>query len=599
MLIWPNLGERTVNVHLKPDLTNTEVEETSKQLQDYLARHYQDRFAGELTTIADDKGSAKHVFQVKGNFVQAAFLNELGRVKGVDGENIEVVPFWVEEKAKAKVFKLGLDLQGGMNLLMEADFDKLLEQINEQYSPEHIAELRKQIKMATDETKKKNLEFSLKQITDSMNLTPAKKKEYVNGALEIIRSRIDKTGVSEPMIRMQGDDKIEISLPGVASPQQAKKIIASTASVEYRLAEFGSRTYTQKAHAYFEQFALLDSEAQRKAFLKKVEKEIKLPRGQQVFVYWGKDRKDQYAKIKPRNFIILERTPSLTGKDMSPNTYVGFDQDDLVHTVNFQLTPEGTKKFAELTTANIGRQMAIVIDGKVRSAPRINTPILVGQAQISGDFSMKEAKDLALIIKEGALPVPMAIVEERSVGPSLGKTSIEKGVKAILFGLLGVAIFMVFYYHMAGLIAILALVFNVILMSAIMAISGFTITLPGLAGIVLTLGMIVDANVIIYERIREELARGKSFKLAVSQGFDRANKTILDANITTLLAAIVLTQFGVGPIKGFAVTLFVGILTSLFTSLYATRTLFYLLAYDFNIKSFSMGWKVFLRKEII
>ena len=242
--------------------------------------------------------------------------------------------------------------------------------------------------------------------------------------------------------------------------------------------------------------------------------------------------------------------------------------------------------------------MAIVIDDKIRSAPNIDEPILGGSAQISGGFTPQEAKDLALIIKEGALPVPMNIGQERSIGPTLGKESIQKGVFAILVGLLAVSIFMLIYYNMAGLIANLSLVLNLIIMSAILSLMDFTITLPGLAGVVLTLGMAVDANVIIYERIREELGRGKTYKAAIPQGFERATLTIVDSNLTTVIAAIVLSQFGIGPIKGFAVTLFIGILSSLFTSLFVTKTILYWFIFDVNLKKIPMGIGIYKRKAL-
>ncbi len=595
ILVWPNIGSRTIEVGFLPDLTEEERQATTKELSDYLERVYPDRYTGKPSP---DNPNA---YLIDGNFIQAAFLNELSRINNVDPENIKVRPLWVEEKMKARPFKLGLDLQGGMNLLMEADFAKLQKQLDARFPAEYVASLHTKISEATGENEKKNLEFELQQIEDARNFTPEKKKEYVSGALEIIRSRIDKTGVSDPLIRLQGDDKVEISLPGVASPQHAKKLISSTARVEYHLSEKpaagGAGKYTQLALPYFAEYAKLQSDALRENFIKEVEGKIGLPYQLGIYVYWDRDPNDERRKLVPQRFMVLEREIALSGDAITPNTYVGFDSERLQQTVNFSLTPEGTKKFGDITTENRGRQLAILIDDKIRSAPTINDPILNGSAMIHGSFTQQEAKDLALIIKEGALPVPMMIVEERSVGPSLGYESISKGLKAITLGLILVAVFMLLYYHIAGIVAVIALVLNLLFMSAILALMDFTITLPGLAGVVLTLGMIVDANVIIYERIREEIARGKSFRLAITQGFERATWTILDSNLTTMLAAIVLSNFGVGPIKGFAVTLFIGILTSLFTSLYVTKTLFYSITYDFNVKSFSLGWLKKNREE--
>lgn len=592
MLVWPNIGVREVEVGFEPGLSEAGQEETIQRIDKHVKLHYPGRYSGEPAETVTNQGHVEKIYLITGSFVQTAFLNELSRIEGVRSDMIRVRPMWVEENLKAKPFKLGLDLQGGMNLLLAGDFEKLKKQIEVRYPEKYINELNAKLITTQDENEKKAIQFELDQIADSLNFSPEKKKEYVQGALEIIRSRIDSTGVSEPLIRLQGEDKIEISLPGVASPEQAKKIIQNTARVEYRLSiapgEAGVN-YSQAAGAWFEEYAKLESDSQREALLSKIEKEINLPLEYGVFVKWAKDPED-IRKLVPRNFLILERQISLSGDDMMPNAYVAFDDERVQHIINFSLTTEGAKKFGEITTKNSGKQLAIMIDDKVRSDPRINEPILGGQASISGDFTSQEAKDLALIIKEGALPVPMTIVEERSVGPSLGYESISKGVTAILYGLIGVAIFMIAYYHVGGVIAVFTLVFNLLFMSAILALMNFTITLPGLAGVVLTLGMIVDANVIIYERIREELARGKSFKLSVTQGFERATLTILDSNLTTMMAAIVLTQFGVGPIKGFAVTLFIGILTSLFTSLYVSRTFFYSLTYDFNVQKFSIGW---------
>jgi preprotein translocase subunit SecD len=594
LFVWPNIGTKTVDVHFLHELSEKDIQNVSKKLDDYLVQYYQNRYEGTLVDKTTDEGKTEKVYRITGSFIQAAFINELYRQEGVDPERIIVNKLWVEEKLKAKPFKLGLDLQGGMNLLMEADFEKLKKQLTEHYSEKYIADLR--AKAATEQNKeeKEKIKSELAQIEKILSLTPEQKKEYVQGALEIIRSRIDKTGVAEPMIRIQDNDKIEIALPGVASPEQAKKIVSSTARVEYHLGETivnGEARYQNLANAYFDKYSGLESENQREAFLKEIERNIKLPVQYGIFVFWSKDPTASASKSAvPRHFLVLERKVALSGDDISPNTYVGFDEENVQNTVNFQLTPEGTKKFARVTSDNVGKFLAILIDDRVRSFPTIRSAIVTGSAMISGDFTPQEAKDLALIIKEGSLPVPMKIVEERSIGPSLGKESIKKGVMAIFTGMMGVVIYMILYYHIPGLISIMALSLNVLFMSAFLAMIDYTITLPGLAGVVLTFGMIVDANVIIFERVREEIHRGKSLKLAVEIAFERSKTTILDSNLTTIVAAILLMQFGVGPIKGFAVTLCIGILTSLFTSLYVSKAFFSLLVYDFSISKLSFGW---------
>lgn len=616
LFIWPNIGTKTIEVHFLPNLTEDQVKSSADSLKSYLERYYKDRYTGNLVEVSGDtsrttpeKDAGKeianegksYVFKITGNFVQAAFINELYRQPGVDSERIEVKKLWVEENLKAKPFKLGLDLQGGMNLLMEADFAKLKKQLEEHYSPTYIAELNAKITQQQDKKEKKKLESELAQVNRILELTSEQKKEYVQGAQEIIRSRIDKTGVAEPLIRMQGDDKIEISLPGVASPEQAKKIVSSTAKVEYRLGEplvNGEAKLQNAANAYFGKYIALESDTMREAYLKEIEKLTNLPPQFGIYVSWSKDPQGKTKNLVPRHFLVLERKVSMSGDDISPNTYVGFDQESVQNTVNFQLTPEGSKKFAKITSENVGKFLAILIDDKVRSYPTIRSAIVTGSAQISGDFSPQEAKDLAMIIKEGSLPVPMKIVEERSIGPSLGKESIKNGVLAILLGMVFVAIYMIIYYHIPGFISIMALMLNVLFMSALLAMIDYTITLPGLAGVVLTFGMIVDSNVIIYERVREELHRGKSLKLALEMAYDRSAMTIFDSNLTTIVAAILLMQFGVGPIKGFAVTLCIGILTSLFTSLYVSKAFFAFILYTLNVSKMSFGWGKY-RKAIV
>jgi len=600
MLVWPNIGEKKIEVHFLPGTTTEEAKTLAADMDHYLHEQYKDRYNGTLTEKADATGQKEPVYLIKGRFVQAAFINELSRRPGVDSERIDVEKLWVEKSWKAKPFKLGLDLQGGMNLLLAGDFEKLQNQLAERYPPETITNLENRIANEKNPENLEKLNAELQQIKSTLVIDEAKKKEYIIGALEIIRSRIDKTGVSDPPMRVQGNDKIEISLPGVASPEAAKKLISRTASVEYRLAEppeNGSAKYQQLAAPYFADYLKMESEAKREQFIADVEKKIKLPSGYGIYVVWEKRKDTVKQELQPVYFIILEKEIAMSGDDISPNTYVGFNEDTLQNTVNFQLTPEGGKKFGKITSENKGRQMAILIDDRVRSVAIINEPILSGSAMINGDFTVQEAKDLALIIKEGALPVPMKIVEERSVGPTLGYESIRNGILSLEIGLAIVALFMVLYYHIPGIIAVLSLILNVIFISAILALMDFTITLPGLAGIVLTVGMVVDANVIIYERIREELGRGKTLRMAVEQAFDKAAIAIRDANLTTLLAAIVLSQLGVGPIKGFAVTLLIGILASLFTALYVNKTLFMVLTHELNFQKLSFGFGKYRKIE--
>jgi len=600
LYIWPNIGTKTIEVHFLPNLTEEEVHKAADSLKNYLSHYYENRFEGVLVEVSTEKTNEQKsekekktfIYKITGRFVQAAFINELYHQYGVDPDRIEIKKLWVEDNLKAKPFKLGLDLQGGMNLLMEADFAKLKKQLEDRYSAAYIKDLNLKIAQEKDKKEKKKLEYELGQITKLIELTSEQKKEYIQGALEIIHSRIDKTGVAEPLIRMQGEDKIEISLPGVASPEQAKKIVSSTARVEYHLSApivNGEVKFQNEANSYFKKYLELNGDTAKEAYVKEVEKKINLPDKFGIYVSWSKDPQKSKGII-PRHFLVLEREASLSGDDISPKTFATFDQENVQQIVQFVLTPDGSKKFAKVTSENIGKFLAILIDDKVRSFPTIKSAIVNGQATISGDFTSQEAKDLAMIIREGALPVPMKIVEERSIGPSLGKQSIENGVLAIGLGMVGVAAFMIMYYHLPGVISIIALLLNVLFMSGFLAMIDYTITLPGLAGVVLTFGMIVDSNVIIYERVREELLKGKSLKLALEMAYERSFWTIFDSNLTTIVAAILLLQFGVGPIKGFAVTLFIGILTSLFTSLFVSKSFFAFIIYNLRVTRMSFGW---------
>ena len=588
LLVWPNIGERTIHVKFKESLSVEDQKLAAQELGKFLQNFYSDKYSWEI----NDKPEIEVI--IKGSFVQTAFLNELGRQNGVDSSRVTLEKMWVEENLMARPFKLGLDLQGGMNLVLEADFDKLKTQLERQYPQAYREDLQKRMEAETDSKKKASLETELKQIAETLNFSDARKKADTEGALEIIRSRIDKTGVSEPLIRLQGSDKVEISLPGVASPEQAKKVISSTARVEYRLGEKTGSNYSDKANEFFNEYIELDSDFKRQNFITELERKINLPPDLGIYVFQSKtSNSEKGSALKPVYFKVLENEVSLSGDSMSRNVYSNFDPETVPpqYTVEFELTSAGREKFAQLTTDNKGRELAILIDGMIRSHPRINEPITGGRARITGNFTQQESRDRALILREGALPVPMKIVEERSVGPSLGQESIENGLTAILFGLLAIVTYMVLYYHAFGLIANLALVLNLLFMSALFALMDFTITLPGLAGVVLTLGMAVDANVIVYERIKEELKKGKKLITAISLGFENATRTILDSNLTTLIAAIILaSKLGSGPIKGFGVTLFVGILSTLFTTLFINRSLIFALVIYMGIKKISIGW---------
>jgi len=596
-LIWPNIGERTIRVYAQETLPADKREEALARTEKFLATNYAGKYTSARRSgkpLANPKAPEEAYLAIIGKFVQTAFLNELGRIEGVDSTRVQLEPMWVEETLKAKPFKLGLDLQGGMNLVLEGDFEKLKKTQERQHPPEEIAALKKVIETEKDAEQKKILQNKLDGIVSSFDFSPERRKKDVEGAKQILESRINASGVSEPLIRMQGNEQVEISLPGVANPDQAKKLIASTARVAYHIHDPAGDAgrLTQEANREFSDFTKQDTDFKRQEYIKKLEAKLKFPKNLGIYLYYDKRANARgVAEWQPREFMVLENKPVLEGDSMSRNVYGTVDPERGQNIVSFELTSTGTDKFGKITTDNKGKLLAILIDDKIRSAPQINEPILGGRGQISGNFNAQEANDLALIIKEGALPVPMTIVEERSVGPTLGKEAIEAGLNAILIGFVLVFAYMLLYYHGAGVVASIALMVNLLLMAAIFALMDFTITLPGLAGVVLTMGMAVDSNVIIYERLREELGRGKSVKLAVAAGFERATLTIIDSNLTTLIAAIILaSKLGVGPIKGFGVTLFVGIVTTLFTALVVTRAIMEWLAYTVEVKSLSIGF---------
>ncbi|MBU1923703.1 MAG: protein translocase subunit SecD, partial [Candidatus Omnitrophica bacterium] len=407
-----------------------------------------------------------------------------------------------------KRINLGLDLKGGMHLLLKVD---------------------------------------------TSHLEGQAKLDACDRAVEVIRNRIDEFGVRETSIQKQGEDEIVVQLPGVTDRERAIDIIGKTAMLEFKIVS--------------------DDSAKLKDALAGT-----VPDGYEL----------KYT-LDENEPLLLEKKAVLVG-DALTNAEVRFDQSQFNEPiVSLQFNAAGAKKFSEITAANVGRRLAIVLDGKVQSAPRIREAIPSGEAVITGRFDAQVAQDLALILRVGALPAPMHIEEERTVGPLLGQDSINKGVKACLVGCVLVFIFMLGYYFLAGLISDIALLLNlIIILGGLGLLPVFfpgvsaTLTLPGIAGIALSLGMAVDANVLINERIREELTLGRNLRTAISNGYSRAFSAIFDSNLTTLIAAFLLFQFGTGPIRGFAVTLTIGLLASMFTAIVLTRVIFEILL--------NLGW---------
>ncbi|UCF90909.1 MAG: protein translocase subunit SecD [Desulfobacterales bacterium] len=506
---------------------------------------------------------------------------------------IYVLPTFKPTLWPHKKINLGLDLQGGMHLVLQVEADKAVEGTIERISQEIREQLKsKKIRNVTIDrvggtkivarlqseeaispfdalldAEFKDLRIlsrsqSAGNPTIEMDLpeedTDHIKKLAVDQALETIRNRIDQFGVSEPDIRRQGENRILIQLPGIKDTQRAKDLIGKTALLEFKL---------------------VDETGDVNAALKG-----DVPPGEEVL--YKVDEDPQTRRTTKTPFLLKKRT-LLTGAYLT-DARVQIDSQFNEPYVSLDFDQKGARIFERITAENVKKRLAIVLDDKVASAPVIQEKIAGGQARITGNFTMEEARDLAIVLRAGALPAPVEIMEERTVGPSLGADSIRQGMLSMMIGGILVVLFMALYYKVSGLIADFALILNIILIAGGLAGFQATLTLPGIAGIILTIGMAVDANVLIFERIREELTLGRTPRAAVDAGFDRATLTILDANVTTLIAAVVLFQFGTGAVKGFAVTLSLGVIASMFTALILSRLIFDYLLMSRKMKTLSI-----------
>jgi preprotein translocase subunit SecD len=372
-------------------------------------------------------------------------------------------------------------------------------------------------------------------------------RDTIDHAVETIRNRVDALGVTEPIIAPESGNRIVIQLPGVDDPARVKDIIKTTAILQFRIVE--------GTPAADEASALASVPAAEK---------------QDVDVLQG-TKEDELGRATGVEYYAVRKSVPVTGTDLkTARTSKGRLGEPVI---SFNMTPEGAKKFGALTEANVGRRLAIVLDKKVQSAPTINSKI-EDSGVIEGRFLQQQASDLALILRSGSLPASLTTLEERTVGPSLGRDSIRQGVTASLVGFLALILAVVLYYRGAGINAVVALLLNLIILLGMMAYFKATLTLPGIAGIILTLAMAVDSNVLVFERIREELRDGKAPRAAIEQGFARAFGTIIDTHMTTIISALFLFQFGTGPIKGFAVTLLIGLAASVFTAFFVSRVIF-------------------------
>jgi preprotein translocase subunit SecD len=562
---------------------------------------------------------------------------------------------------KSKSVNLGLDLQGGMHVILEVDVQELLSQLAKNKNEVFVESLEKTALEVLDSDEdfitvfNRNLTESGGRLiryygsrelsSEEVVLTYLRDQtsETVTRAKEILSNRVDEFGVSEPIIQQQGDNRIIIELAGITDPTRVRQLIGQTAKLEFRLLKDKeiSLAVAEKMHEFvqsqispldttekkveedgadadtsmsldelfksedsqestadtsakdedelFEQNLFFLHPSSQQTLLIPVEKKEKFRElialeeiqriirdeaGEAEFL-WGSqtEYEEQFIEVYLVNTqteltgeTITEADPQ-AGSQMDPTSIGKFE-------VSFTLNDDGARIFSRVTGANIKKRLAVVLDRQVYLAPEIQVKIRDGRSRITGLNTMEEAQDLSIVLRAGALPAPVRIIEERTVGPSLGLDSILSGSRSALYGMILVALFMLIYYKFSGALADMALALNVVFIMAVMAYFNATLTLPGIAGIILTIGIAVDANVLIFERIREELLKGKTIKSAIDQGYGNAFSAIIDANVTTFIAGVVLYTFGSGPIKGFALTLMIGIVASMFTAIIVTRVVF-------------------------
>jgi preprotein translocase subunit SecD len=517
----------------------------------------------------------------------------------------QALPAWLKQVMPNKGITLGLDLQGGIHLVMEVDEDRAVEiavdrsvaslqdlLVDKKIPVESVmrtgptqvtiqfqnAELKAQIQKMIDDYpifSETETSVSANRLVWELREVEVKriKDSAINQALETIRNRIDQFGVTEPIVQRQGLKQIVVQLPGVKEPKRARDLIKETALLEFKMLDEDNQSKLDLP-------ARIPKDKEEEV-LKQAEG--KLPEGDQILFERGVDKDTGREYRIP---YLVKKRVMLTG-DVLSDARVSIGQFNDPY-VSITFDGKGGREFERITGDNIKKRMAVVLDNTIYSAPVIQDRITGGRAQITGTFSMQEANDLAIVLRAGALPAPLKIIQDLTVGPSLGKDSIEKGVQATLFAGALVVVFMIVYYRMSGVIADFALVLNLLCLIGALSALNATLTLPGIAGIVLTIGMGVDSNVLIFERIREELRSGKAVRLAVDGGYDKALLTIVDSHVTTLITGVALFLFGTGPIKGFAVTLCLGIGINLFTALIGTKVIFDLLNQRHKVEQLSI-----------
>ncbi|UCH65007.1 MAG: protein translocase subunit SecD [Ignavibacterium sp.] len=602
----------------------------------------------DINKILEDK---KQEFLAADSSLTKSQLEKMLSV--VEDSILSANPEFVKDREKR--VKLGLDLQGGMRVVLEVNTAQLLgklaanpddvfneilaeAQLESELSDESVVDILG--RKLTERGIRYSRYFGTIRQDDDEILSGLREdtEDAVTRALEIIRNRVDQYGVSEPTIQRQGSRRIIVELPGIAREEEAKQLLQGTALLEFRLLrdpEFTISVMQKIDDALAKTIGVLPDTTEDKTLSnldtslvagetdtsvidtlgeeQLTEEEFKQqhpffavalldPQGRSADAYVRADEKNklllmlsrpEVQKVLPNNvefvfgakpigqqeaqdvyiMYLMNKEPELTGGVVT-DALATIDPNSSAPIVSMTMNSEGATDWARITGANVGKRIAIMLDGLVFSAPSVRNKITGGRSQIEGMANMEEAKLLEIVLKAGALPAPVDIIEERTVGPSLGEDSINKGFSSVLIGYILVGIFMIIYYLRAGTVASATLVFSILFILGVLAGFKATLTLPGIAGIILTIGMAVDANVLIFERIREELSTGKTVKASVDSGYARAYSAIIDSNITTFFTGIILYQFGTGPIQGFALTLMIGIAASLFSALVITRLIF-------------------------
>lgn len=507
----------------------------------------------------------------------------------------QLLPEWLQKYG----IVLGLDLQGGVHLVYEVDGEKAVDVTAERIASS-LTNIFKEKKIEakaekrdfdivtspdTDEVAKTvtdqfpNLELHTRsggKITYRLDIREIKRiKDFaVDQALETIRNRVDQFGVAEPTIHRQSDNEIVIQLPGVKDTRRAIDLVGKTAILEFKLLDDESPVAAQLPGTISPD----EEEEIIKQFADQTPEEDE--------ILFGRVRNKETGE--ETKLVYLMKKQSLITGDFLTEARVNIDQRYNEPYVSIAFNATGAKLFEQITANNVKKRLAIILDDNVYSAPVIQERIAGGSAQITGSFTMQEARDLAIVLRSGSLPAPLNMLQNVTVGPSLGRDSIDAGIKAGIIGAILVIVFMIAYYKMSGLIADFALALNIIFLVGVLSAFNATLTLPGIAGIILAVGMAVDSNVLMFERIREELRLGKTPRASIDSGYDKAFWTIFDSHVTTLITAVVLFQFGTGPIKGFAVTLGWGVFINLFTALIGTKTAFDLVTSKWEVKKLSI-----------